>query len=252
LQLDEVQLRPVADGWEVSGALSQATPFYALAVPLRLETSAGSVEQTISLAAEQENFSFRSSARPLSLTVDPDSRLFRKLYPAELPATVNQLRGSKLPLVIVASGAESLLEASRDLLRGLQWQQAPVLSEADYLVRKPTGRDLMILGWPHSPELRPQPQVGVKVTGQQFTIGDKLYDNPEDVLFMVVDGPEADHVSGYFLPGSAVAAQDTARRIPHYGRYSYLAFNSGRNQVKATWTPTRSPLKKLFDKDVAP
>lgn len=251
LLLADVRLKPVADGWQVSGKIRQTVPFFALTVPLRLATPAGSVIQTIKLSGEQAGFSFHSTTRPLSLTVDPDSRLFRKLYPEELPATVNNLRASRMPQVIVAAGAEPLLEASRDLLRGLQWQQAPVLSEADYLARPTKDRDLLILGWPHSPELRPQTQAGVRLTGQQLLIGDKLYEKTEDVLFMVVDGPEADHVAGYFLPGSIAAARDTARRIPHYGRYSYLVFSNGRNQVKATWAPTRSPLQRVFEKDDA-
>ena len=43
---------------------------------------------------------------------------------------------------------------------------------------------------------------------------------------------------------------DTARRIPHYGRYSYLAFRDGQNRVKATWEPDNSPLQRLFYKDI--
>jgi hypothetical protein len=33
-----------------------------------------------------------------------------------------------------------------------------------------------------------------------------------------------------------------ARKITHYGKYSYLAFREGNNQAKGTWTASRSPL----------
>jgi hypothetical protein len=145
-----------------------------------------------------------------------------------------------------------LLEASRDLLRGLQWHQAPVMNEDDYLSQRPTGKDLLVLGWPKSQELRLNLPDGFTVAEQQVTIGDKLYSEADDVLFFVLPGHEENRVTGYFLPGSLAAARDTARRISHYGRYSALAFHKGRNQVKTTWDTVSSPLKVSFAKDAMP
>jgi hypothetical protein len=252
LQLTDVIVMPVDTGWQVSGTILQDEPLYDLAVPLRLETATRKYDQTLGFAERQNCFVFTVTDRPVSLTVDPESALFRKLYPEELPATVNNLRASRAPLVVVSNGSEALLDASRDLLRGLQWHQAPVMNENDYLTQRPTGRDLLVLGWPKSPELRLELPVGFTVSEQQVTIGDKLYAEAEDVLFFVMAGHAEKRVIGYFLPGSLAAARDTARRIPHYGRYSTLAFHKGRNQVKMTWDPVRSPLKRLFAKDVVP
>jgi len=252
LRLEDVSARPVAAGWEVSGALSQDEPRYDLSVPLRLETATQVIDQSVVLTEREQRFTFTVSERPINLVVDPQSSLFRQLFDEELPATVNNLRASRVPLVVVAKGSEALLGASRDLLRGLQWQKAPVLSEAEYLARRPGDHDLLVLGWPESAVLRPELPDGLRVTGQQFVVGDKLYAQAEGVLFMVLAGHENSHVAGYFLPGSVAAAQDTARRIPHYGRYSLLVFSNGRNQVKMTWEPLRSPLKILFAKEASP
>jgi hypothetical protein len=252
LHLTDVTVMPVDDSWQVSGTILQDEPNYDLAVPLRLETATRQYDQSIGLAESQSCFVFTIAERPISLSVDPKSDLFRKLYPEEVPATVNDLRASRLPLVVVARGSEALLDASRDLLRGLQWQQAPVMNEDDYLSQRPADRDLLVLGWPKSQELRLNLPDGFTVAGQQVTIGGKLYSEADDVLFFVLPGHEANRVTGYFLPGSLAAARDTARRISHYGRYSTLAFHKGRNQVKTTWDPVGSPLKRLFTKDTVP
>jgi aminopeptidase N len=252
LQLTDVSVMPVDTGWQVSGTIRQEGPLYDLAVPLRLETKTREYEQTLGFAEQQDCFVFTVADRPVSLTVDPESALFRKLYPEELPATVNNLRASREPLVVVATESEALLDASQDLLRGLQWHEAPVMNEDTYLAQRPTGRDLLVLGWPKSPELRLELPTGFAVAGKQVMIGDKLYAEAEDVLFFVIASHEENRVTGYFLPGSLAAARDTARRIPHYGRYSTLAFHKGRNQVKSTWEPVRSPLKMLFAKDAVP
>ncbi len=252
LQLTDVRAKQGTDGWQITGTILQGTPFYTLDVPLRLETSPQGYDRTVKLADRQSRFSFTVPDRPVSLAVDPQSVVFRKLYPEELPATVNDLRASRQPLVVIASGSEALFDASRDLLRGLQWHLAPVMKEADYLSLRPTDRDLLVLGWPASPDLRPILPDDIRVAAHQFMIDGTLDINAEDVLFLVIARPNENRVAGYFLPGSAAAAKDTARRIPHYGRYSHLAFRHGQNFVRSTWEPARSPLKHRFDEDVSP
>ncbi len=252
LHLTDVSVMPVEDGWQVSGTILQDAPLYDLAVTLQVETANRKYNQSIGLAESQNCFLFTIAEHPVSLSVDPKSDLFRKLYPEEVPATVNDLRASRLPLVVVARGSEALLDASRDLLLGLQWHQSPVMNEDDYLVQRPTDRDLLVLGWPKSQELLLNLPDGFTVAERQVTIGGKLYSEADDVLFFVLPGHEANRVTGYFLPGSLAAARDTARRISHYGRYSTLAFHKGRNQIKTTWDPVGSPLKRLFTKDAMP
>jgi hypothetical protein len=252
LQLTDVSVMPVDAGWQVAGCLSQDEPLYDLAVPLRLETATQTYDRTLSLTGSQKRFAFSINDRPIGLAVDPDNDIFRKLYAEELPATVNSLRASRRPLVVIASGSEGLLDVSRDLLRGLQWHQAPVMNEADYLGQRPADRDLLVLGWPKNQNLRPALPADFSVAAHKFSIGDQVYAAAEDVLFMVVTNHEDKHAAGYFLPNSLAAAQDTARRIPHYGRYSYLVFRNGRNQAKATWETERSPLKLLFEKEKIP
>lgn len=248
LKLKDVSVVPVDTGWQVSGSILQEVPLYDLAVPLVLDTATRTYEQTIGMAEEQNCFVFKVTDRPVSLSVDPANDLFRKLYPQEIPPTINDLRASRQPLVVVARGSEGLIDVSRDLIRGLQWHQAPLMSEDEYLTQRPSGRDLLVLGLPKSPQLGPELPDGLTGT---VTNG-KLYSGADDVRFFVLPSHEEDRVTGYFLPGSPAAAQDTARRIPHYGRYSALLFHKGRNQVKATWDPEASPLKMFFTKDTLP
>lgn len=247
LQLVDVSMLPVDDGWQVTGTLRQNDPAYELAVPIRLLTTTRSYDQVLEFTSNQESFEFTAAERPVSLSVDPESTLFRMLYPEEIPGTVNSLRASQQPLIIVADGSEAVLDASRDLLRGLQWHRAPVMSEAEFLEQRPQGKDLLVLGWPDSQELRPELPRGFAVTSRQFEIDGKMYADEEDVLFIVTPGRKRPRVAAYFLPGSLVAARDTARRIAHYGRYSTLVFRQGRNLVKSTWEPANSPLTLSFD-----
>ena len=249
LTLASVDTIKTGAGWQVSGIIGQDEPVYRLAVPLQLVTEDRVYQQLADLAGKQERFVFTVAEHPVSLTVDQDSRLFRMLDPAELPATVNDLRASKHQLVVVATGAEALLEASKDLLRGLHWHQANVIDESAYLASPALDKDILILGWPQSEDLRPELPPGITGSEQEFVIDGESPGEKLDVLFMVRKTDKDDRVVAYFLPASVAAAQDTARRIPHYGRYSYLLFRDGQNRIKATWEPENSTLQVLFNKD---
>lgn len=249
LGLSDVDLLELDSGWQVSGVVSQDEPLYQLAVPIRLVTQERTYEQVIGLSAKEDCFVFNVSSRPLSLAVDPDNRMFRQLDPAERPATVNDLRAAQKPIVVVAEGSEALLDGAKDLLRGLQWHSAEVISEADYPSVAAKNQPTLFIGWPRTSDLQPDLQPIETAAGRSFLSNGALALGPDDVLFTVVKSPSKKVVRGYFLPGSAEAAHDTARRISHYGRYSYLVFDQGRNQVKATWEPDAFPLKIVFEKD---
>ena len=251
LTLSGVDVVDTGSAWQVSGNLGQDEPTYELAVPMQLVTEGRVYEEVIGLTGKQEGFAFTVAELPVRLAVDQNNRRFRMLDPSELPATVNDLRASKSPLVVVSSGSEALLDASGDLLRGLQWQQAAVVDESAYLASPSPGMDVLILGWPQTALLRPELPHEVVESEQGFAIDGKLEEENRDVLFMVRKKDNDAQVIAYFLPGSVAAARDTARRIPHYGRYSYLVFRDGQNRVKATWEPDNSQLEVLFYKDEA-
>ena len=55
-----------------------------------------------------------------------------------------------------------------------------------------------------------------------------------------------DRVAALFLSLSPEAAAMAARKIPHYGKYSYLVFSEGTNRAKGTWEATASPTAHEF------
>ena len=251
LSLSDVDTVKVASGWQISGTLHQKETRYELAVPLRLVTAKRSYEQVVGLYDEQDCFVFTVADPPKSLTVDPESQVFRRLYAQEIPATVNDLRASKTQLIVVARGSESLLPASQDLLRGLQWHRAEIVNEADFIMSPTHDRDVLFLGWPQSEAFQPELPEEISSYGENLPVARELSETVQGVFFMVVKGDSGDHYRAYFLPGSVIAAEDVARRIPHYGRYSYLFFTDGQNQIKATWKPKASPLNILLKTDGA-
>jgi hypothetical protein len=246
LVLDEVRSERSAKGWTVSGLIHQSGRNYRLDLPLKLTGTTGKeTMQTVALTGQRTPFRFEISAAPARLEADPQNDLFRRLAASEVPATINDLLTPRRPLVVVADGQQSLLAASRNLLKGLHWEDAEIVEESALAQTSFAGRDLLFFGWPRRTELRPTLPDGLVVSSAgNASIWTIEREQPgSDTLFAVLAGrDDNDGVRAIFLSNTPETAGSVVPKIPHYGRYSLLLFAAGRNVTKATWKPRGSPL----------
>jgi hypothetical protein len=76
-----------------------------------------------------------------------------------------------------------------------------------------------------------------------FSLNNKQYNQTTDVFFGVFTHPSAnDRVAALFWPLSPQYAEVVARKVTHYGKYSYLVFQNGQNREKGFWQIDDSPL----------
>ncbi|MBW2519410.1 MAG: M1 family peptidase [Deltaproteobacteria bacterium] len=244
LTIQDVKLNETTQEWHVSGTVAQRSDQYQLNVPLAITTPTETYRYVVPIAQRESRFAFRLPDRPLKLEVDPDNHIFRHLYPSETPPTINALRAAEHQLVVKAADlSEEMLRESNDLLLGLHWDSAASIDESQLTDELISSHDLLYIGWPQHPAVLRLIPEHISVNQTNFRLQDNAFDNSNDALFLVLQTRDADSgIVGIFLPMSPQAAKLTARRISHYGRYSYLAFAAGSNQVKGTWPTTESPL----------
>jgi hypothetical protein len=248
LAVEDVELKKDNQGWEVSGRLTQKSPYYDLEVPLRLETDGASIEAKISSTGREAFFALSSNATPRRLVADPDVDLFRHLDPSEIPPSVNGIKGSKSLVVVVARSLSPVTrDASRLLLKALGQEKSPMFLEDEIYPSRLEGHDVLYVGFPKDKAYLPTLPKGLAVWPDRFTVEGVRYHGEGDVLFVVLPNPQdRQRVMGLFLPLSANAVPKVARKIPHYGKYSYLVFRKGVNQAKGTWPVSASPLIHVF------
>ncbi|MDX1707673.1 MAG: hypothetical protein R3274_03665, partial [Desulfobacterales bacterium] len=76
------------------------------------------------------------------------------------------------------------------------------------------------------------------------------YDHATDIFFGVFAHPQRnDRVTALFMPLSSSHAEEVARKVTHYGKYSYLAFQKGSNRDKGFWSTEQSPLEYRWLQD---
>ena len=243
ITLSGVTAERKGEGWRISGRVVQEEPCFDLRLPMRLVTEEGEIDTVLNVSGEATPFSLPAGATPRTLLLDPEVDLFRRLDPSEIPPTVNAIRGSTDLLVVAARGfPDDIRESSNLLLAGLGKEQTAILREEETPPSRLAGHDVLFLGIPKGNGYLPSLPEELSLSPTRFAIGGKRFDSRGDSLFVVLPHPAGGgRVTALFLPFSPEAASLAARKIPHYGKYSYLAFSEGKNRAKGTWPPLSSP-----------
>jgi len=248
LALGTVSAEPEGPGWTVSGHLLQKAPFYDVAADLTVETDSGPVTHTLSLVGAKTPFKMAANGVPRRLVVDPEYDIFRRLYPSEIPPSVNTLKGSASILLVVPETLDAgIRDAAQLLVRALGLDSVEEVTEDRLTAYDLTVHDLLFVGIPENRDLLPEVSERVVMGKRSFNLNAVRYDDPGDAFFGVFARPAAgNRVVAVFLPLSPLHAETAARKITHYGKYSYLSFSRGQNRDKGTWPVSESPLIHQF------
>jgi len=198
----------------------------------------------------------RLPGRPLRVDVDPEFDLFRRLDRNEIPPAMSQAFGADKALVLLPSGAPPPLAAAYRTLAGALEHSGPgevEIREDREVAELPRDRAIFLLGW----ENRFLPAVRTAIAGYDAEIGDRDVRLERSTLprgghaFVIT----ARHPANPELSLSWAALDDPAaadglgRKLPHYGKYSFLAFEGAEpaSVAKGRWPVTGSPLTRLVE-----
>jgi len=251
LTVEGVEVAPVEGGFEVRGTLRQTQggePF-ALAVPLAVQTGEAPVEATVALAAAAAPFAIRVAARPLALQVDPSFDLFRRLDPREIPPSIGQIFGEPKALAVIAAAAtgeesaawRTLVESWRTDAHSIE-----IVTDAE-LAELPADRAVWLLG--RGNRLAPRyfaGAAGLTVDAEGLGVeGERIPFAGHSAVVVVRHPASAERALGWIAADPLAALPGLGRKLPHYGKYSYLGFSGSEptNQVKGQWAASDSPLR---------
>ncbi len=244
LHLADVQTMATGDGFRTTGRLVQQPPYYDVGLNLMLATDGQPVRQHVRLTDAAVAFSLTSDRQPRRLVADPEYHLFRRLAPEEIPSTVNSLKGSAAVAVVLADRmAAQGRSIARRFVRAMGIDPVRWLDESDLEAIDPSGIDLLFIGLPASSQAAGWFPRDLQLTPDRFQLEKRVFHQPADLLFCVARHPDHPQTTVALLHPLAPDGDPPAlTKIPHYGRYSYLAFTGGRNHVKGTWEAAASPM----------
>jgi Peptidase family M1 domain len=232
---------------------TQDGPAYHLNVPVAVHMDG--VDQawqtTLNLSQKRQRIVLDVPARPHRLDVDPEFDVFRRLHASEIPPAVSQAIGAAKVLVVLPGDAPvGMREAYRALAerwRQVRPEQLEIVSDTT-LAALPADRAVWLFGWRN--RFRPQLTAALKgydieQNGEGVRIaGTELSPQTHSLVVMARQLDAPSRALGWLAADSADALVGLGRKLPHYGRYSYLAFTgrSPDNVLKGQWPVLESPL----------
>jgi hypothetical protein len=243
--LHNVTSQRSGERWKISGSIVQTAASYEFGLSLVLETQGKALNETVHISGSSTAFEFITDAAPVRLETDPNVDVFRRLEPQEIPPSVNSLKSAGAVLVVTADSADSdRAQIARTLVASLGIENFDLKTESQVDDRQLRENDLLLVGLPARAQLFAKIPAQLQLKRQAFVVNGTLYDRPSDALFSVIPHPSGDgRVLGLFWALSPSFAESVARKITHYGKYSYLTFRNGINQDRGFWPATDSPLE---------
>ncbi|MBN2430996.1 MAG: M20/M25/M40 family metallo-hydrolase [Acidobacteria bacterium] len=254
LELDDVRTEPAAGGFELVFRLRQTQPDepFEVTIPLAVY-QAGRQEPYVAqvdMTQREQSFRLPLTARPRRLEIDPLFDVFRWLHHSETPPSLSAAFGSPhIRIVLPRSAPEPLRREYEALARswaGERSAQFEIVWDDD--VKSLTGEGaIWLLGWENA--LRPlvEQQLAVyagEISAAGVRLNQREFDPAQSIALVVRHPDQPRQPIVWLSTGEPAALAGLARKLPHYGKYSYLVFEGPEpsNTYKGQWPTIGSPL----------
>jgi hypothetical protein len=255
LSVEVTSVRPDTSrpgGWfVVEGTLrqTQGGEAFAVDVPVVVQAAEGTTRKVVHLASAEQRFAIASPEVPLMVHVDPWFDVFRKLDPRETPPSVGQIFGEPKVLAVLPSQASAAeIQAWRALFQRWQSESHVIEMKLDTEVADlPPDRAVWIAGranrW--ASRLFATGRHGLALGESSVEIDGASMPLAKHALVLTARHPHnIEKAIGFLLADSVAALPGLGRKLPHYGKYSYLGFEGDEavNVLKGQWQESDSPL----------
>jgi hypothetical protein len=246
LKLDDA----AAHGVHVDITLSQVQPgrLFALDVPVVIATDKGIETTTVSMRSDtarvEASFDLKGTAQRIE--IDPQFQVYRRLSPFEIPPSLSKAFGAK-KVLIVMSAQSARLYAGLAKAWSRDGVETVVDSELDAL---PVDRAVWVFGAGNkfTPVVADALRTyGASLDAAGLRTASATYEGAGRSLVAVARHPHnPESVVIYVSASSEAAANALARKLPHYGKYSWLVFagDEATNEATGEWPVGDTPLAR--------
>jgi len=246
LRLEGVKSQAAAKGYLVSGEIVQEGDVFQLSVPVEVDDGVGKKTLLVEVSKKRTPFSIEVQKTPLSLVVDPNAHLFRRLYPEEVVPCLNALLEDRDRIVVLPErGDEESRKIYLELAQMIQKAKGGrILLERELKDEDVRNASLMLLGdsWkgPHVSKLVSGLPPALRLKDGKFQVEGNVVSEGDDSFLLTFAHPlrAGKWVTVYF--GLAAQGLSRAPYIFFYGWDSYLLFKKGRPAKRGTLPPLRS------------
>jgi len=258
LALKNVKASKTGKKYKLGFSLEQAQKeaAFTLNVPVAISFKDTILLKKISMSGKKEEYSFSFTKQPLFMQIDPQFQLFRKLHYYEIPPALSRIFGSNDILIVLPGMAEeSKLQNYRLLAE--KWaadKTRKIEIKLDKEIsRLPAHKAVWIFG--HENMFKKVIVQGIsdynaEIKDDFLRFGKSTLKKEKHSFVVAVRHPENHNLAAAWLTiEKPQAINGLARKLLHYGKYSYLAFEGDEptNILKGQWKAVHSPLARKVE-----
>ncbi len=234
----------------------QNSDAFTIDIPVVIATEKGLEHQVVNMSRKSQEFQFMLDEKPLKLVIDPQYDVFRILDPMEVPPAWSKVLASKNTLIVLPSKAEKNQEQLyQEFIK--QWQAADKdkfeIVFDDNLKSLPKDRAIWIVGFENEFVSNVNSAIENYISsmhGDSVRFENKMIiKKNHSFIVTVFDEQNVNNSHAFIAIDNKASIPGLIRKLPHYGKYSYLAFEGDEpvNVAKGQWPILNSPLVKVFE-----
>lgn len=253
LSISNVSVKKENDGYHLGFTLKQIQndDAFVLNVPVAVSFEKKAEMQKVAMNGKEQSYEMTFPELPLLVQVDPQFNLFRKLHYNEIPPSLSKIFGSEDLLILLPSRAnQEALAYYKELAN--TWaadttKRIKVMMDNE-LSELPTDKSVWVFGTENSfakDVKKGLNDYDAELTNESIRFGKTSFPNNKSSVIISLRHPKNPaSVIVLLSSDSKDAVLGLARKLPHYGKYSYLVFEGTEptNIAKGEWEAVNSPL----------
>ncbi|MDP1995384.1 MAG: M20/M25/M40 family metallo-hydrolase, partial [Ignavibacteria bacterium] len=253
LSVSNVKCKKVKNEYQLQFTLKQLQKedVFALDVPVAISFAKNVVVEKVAMTGKEQKFEFTYKENPRLVQIDPQFNLFRKLNYNEIPPSLSKIFGAEDLLILLPSKAnKEKLETYQTLAKiwsDDKTKKIEVSLDSKY-DKLPADKNIWIFGAENKftgTIKNSLKDYNSEIKNDVVVLGKTSFPINNNSFIASVRHPQnPDNVLVYLSTENKEAVPGLARKLPHYGKYSYLVFegNEPANIGKGEWGSVNSPL----------
>jgi aminopeptidase N len=252
IEFKDARVDSVKGTYEIHVRIGQH-PAYRLLLPVTVTGADTASTHRVWISCPETTVTIKTPFRPISVGVDPQHDLFRRLSPFEIPPTISAVMGDPDLAIVLPTRADS---SKRAVFENLAAQlsrtgEGIVMEDSAVTVADLEKRSLLILGDRDENALlaiiEAPPDIGL--AGASISLAGKEYAEPGHGAFLTFRSPFNAAKSISVITGRSTAAVEKAGyKIIHYGKYSFVVFLDGQRIEAGIVPAANNPMIRTLER----
>jgi len=261
-RISRVSVEKQANGYELNFVLRQIQDgdAFGVDVPLAISFADEIQMKKVAMSKKEQFYSIALEKKPLLLQVDPLFNVFRRLHHAEIPPALSRIYGSENILILLpAAAGAGKMAAYKTLAEKWSANKAKsiVVKFDNEIEQLPEEKDVWVFGQ----ENRYFKEIIQGISGYDAHISadsvrfneTRLPANDQSVVVSVRHPKNPQAILAWLNIANPDSIGLLARKLMHYGKYSYLGFQGKEavNNAKGQWQAVDSPMVVELEKNAS-